>query len=129
MSLYVCVMGNTDKKERAKAARCGECKNCLNLKSKRKCTNPQQGQQAAATSAAFSSPVTRRQSDAGRGSGVVVSSSVDVDSQWTPASKDSTPTVLLSTQIQKLCDLPCCLACLLVCILSAYLAVSSPGVD
>ena len=31
-----------------------------------------------------------------------------------------TPTVLLSTQIQKLCDLPCCLACLawlyLVCL-------------
>ena len=40
-----------------------------------------------------------------------------------------TPTVLLSTQIQKLCDLPCCLACLLVYILFAYLAVSSPGVD
>ena len=40
-----------------------------------------------------------------------------------------TPTVLLSTQIQKLCDLPCCLACLLACILPAYLAVSPPGLD
>ena len=41
--------------------------------------------------------------------------------------------MLLSTQIQKLCDLPfvvlLVLLVLLVCILSAYLAVSSPGVD
>ena len=72
MSLCVCVMGNIDKKERAKAARCGECKICLNPKSKRKCTNPQQGQQAAVTSAAFSSPVARRRRSAGRGSLLLV---------------------------------------------------------
>ena len=83
-------MPNSNKQKVAKAARCGKCKNCLNPKSKRKCTNPQQGQQAAATSAAFSSPVTRRR-PAGRGV-AVSSSSVDVDSQWTPAPKDSTPT-------------------------------------
>ena len=73
MSLCVCVRGNTDTKERAKAARCGECKTCLNPKSKRKCLDPKpQEQQAAATAAAaFSSPVTRRR-PAGRGSLLLV---------------------------------------------------------
>merc|ERR1712023_559401 len=79
------------KQKAAKLARCGKCKNCLNPESKRKCTNPRQGQQAAATSEAFSSPVARRRRPAGSGSGVVVSSSVVVDLQWTPAPTDSTP--------------------------------------
>lgn len=43
----------------------------------------------ASAAAAFSSPVARRR-PAGRGV-AVSSSSVDVDSQWTPAPKDSTP--------------------------------------
>ena len=59
------------------AAREGEGKNenmeknqkkCLNLKSKRKCLDPKQPQEQQTAAAQFSSPITRRQSDAGRGS-------------------------------------------------------------
>ena len=62
------VMPATDKDKAAKAARCGKCKTCLNPKSKRKCLDPKQPQEQQAAAAQFSSPVTRRQPDAGRGS-------------------------------------------------------------
>ena len=43
-------------------------KTCLNPKSKRKCLDPKQPQEQQTAAAQFSSPITRRQSDAGRGS-------------------------------------------------------------
>ena len=71
-----CHMPDTAKKQAAKAARCGKCKNCLNPKDQ-----PQEQQAAAAP---FSSPMTRRrQSDAGRSSGVAVSSCDVSGLQWT----------------------------------------------
>ena len=63
-----CGMPNSNKQKAAKAARCGKCKNCLNPKSKRKCLDPKQPQEQQTAAAQFSSPITRRQSDAGRGS-------------------------------------------------------------
>ena len=73
------------------AGRGGKCKNCVKYGTKKKCLNPKREQRESLVSAAaaFSSPVTRRRR-AGRGV-AVSSSSVDVDSQWTPAPKDSTP--------------------------------------
>ena len=89
--MFVSVMPANHKKQAQKAARCGVCKNCVRYGTKKKCLNPKREQQESLVSAAaaFSSPVTRRR-PAGRGV-AVSSSSVDVDSQWTPAPKDSTP--------------------------------------
>ena len=61
-----------------------QVQNSLNPKSKRKCLDPKQPQEQQAAAAPISSPMTRRrQSDAGRGSGVAVSSCDVSGLQWT----------------------------------------------
>ena len=62
-------MPANNKKTAQKNARCWKCKNCVKYGTKKKCLNPKdQPQEQQAAAAPFSSPVTRRQSDAGRGS-------------------------------------------------------------
>ena len=69
-------MPANNKQKAQKGARCGMCKNCVKYGTKKKCLNPKdQPQEQQAAAAQFSSPVTRRQSDAGRdfkGKGVLL---------------------------------------------------------
>ena len=60
--------GRSERRRRQEREHEEEQKNCLNLKSKRKCLDPKQPQEQQTAAAQFSSPITRRQSDAGRGS-------------------------------------------------------------